>query len=295
MRNTVLSLLALAAAATPLRAGELTPTEIPASAQWLLHADLDAMRDSETGKAVFAEIEAKHGDQLRAFKRMFSLHPVTDLHDLTLYGDGKPEHAVVLIDGTFDRVHMEDVVKAADDYTAGNHDGTTIHGWKDKGTQQYAAFAKDSLLVFSRQQDLLKLALETLKTGSATAADPFFNADGAKPLVCASANLTGIELPPDAAHLVKLASTLRFAVSEHDGRFRVRAGADAGDAKAADRMRRMLDGVVALAEVADPKLQGLDLECKITATQGKPGTAIALSLPVNEWLGLMKKAAAEKK
>jgi hypothetical protein len=295
MRNTILSLLALAAAATPLRAGELVPAEIPASAQWLLHADLDGMRNSETGKAIFAEIEAKHGDQLRAFKRMFSLHPVNDLHDLTLYGDGKPDRAVVLIEGDFNREHMEDVVKAADDYTAGNHDGITIHGWKDKGTQQYAAFAKDNLLVFSRQEDLLKLALETLKNGSATTADAFFNADGAKPLVCASAHLTGIDLPPDAAHLVKLASTLRVAVSEHDGRFNVRAGADASDAKSADRMRRMLDGVVALAQV-DPKLQGLDLECKITGSQGgKPGTTISLSLPVGEWLGVMKKAVEEKK
>src|SRR5688500_13541667 len=98
MRNTLLCLIALAAP-LPLISGELAPAEVPASAQWLLHADLDAMRDSETGKAVFAEIEVKHGDQLRAFKRMFSLHPITDLHDVTLYGDGKPEHAVALIEG----------------------------------------------------------------------------------------------------------------------------------------------------------------------------------------------------
>ncbi|WP_035615181.1 hypothetical protein [Haloferula sp. BvORR071] len=295
MRNTVLCLLALGLA-TPLRAGELVPAEIPASAQWLLHADLDAMRESDTGKAVFAEIEAKHGDQFRAFKRMFSVHPMTDLHDVTLYGDGKPEHAVALIQGDFDRGHMEDVVKGADEYSAGDQDGTTVHSWKDKGVKQYAAFAKDDLLVFSRQEDLLRLALGTLKNGGGeTAADPFFAADGAKPLVSASAHLTGIDMPPDAARLLKMASTLRFAVSEQSGRFSVRAGAEAPDAKSADRMRRMLDGVVAFAEVADPKLQGLDLDCKISANPGKPGTAIALSLPVGEWLGLLKKVADEKK
>ncbi|WP_367872271.1 hypothetical protein [Luteolibacter sp. Populi] len=294
MRNTFLCLLALAAP-LPLFGGELAPAEIPASAQWLLHADLDAMRESETGKAVFAEIEAKHGDQLKAFKRMFSLHPITDLHDVTLYGDGKPEHAVALIEGEFEREHMEDVVKAADDYSAGNHDGTTVHSWKDKGTKQYAAFASDHLLVFSRQEELVKLALVTLKSEAAATADPFFNVDGVKPLVSASAHLTGIEMPADAARLLKMASTLRVAISEQGGRFSVRAGAEAPDAQSADRMRRMLDGVVAFAEVADPKLQGLDLECKISPTPGKPGTAIALSLPVGEWLGLMKKAADEMK
>ena len=53
-RNAILCLFALAA---PLRAGELNPAEIPSNAEWLLHADLDSMRGSETGKAVFAEIE----------------------------------------------------------------------------------------------------------------------------------------------------------------------------------------------------------------------------------------------
>ncbi len=96
-RNTILCLFALTA---PVRAGELAPVEVPSSAEWLLHADLDAMRASETGKAIFAEIESKHGGQLRSFKRMFSIHPVTDLRDVTLYGDGKKDHAVALIDGT---------------------------------------------------------------------------------------------------------------------------------------------------------------------------------------------------
>jgi hypothetical protein len=291
-RNTILCLFALAA---PLRAGELAPAEIPSNAEWLLHADLDAMRASETGKAVFAEIENKHGDQLRAFKRMFSLHPVGDLRDVTLYGDGKKDHAVALIDGTFDKAHMEEVVKGADDYSSSDHSGVTVHSWKDKGAKQHAAFASESLLVFSRQEELLKSALDTLKGNAPATADAFFTGDDAKPLVCGRARLAGIEMPADAARILKMASALKLVVSENAGRFSVRAGVEAADAAAADRMRRMLDGVIAFAEVADPKLQGLDLKCDITAMPDKPGIAAALSLPVGEWLGLMKKATDEKK
>jgi hypothetical protein len=290
-RNTILCLFALAA---PLRAGELAPAEIPPNAEWLLHADLDAMRASETGKAVFAEIETKHGDQLRAFKRMFSLHPVTDLRDVTLYGNGKKDHAVALIDGSFDKAHMEEVVKAADDYSAGEHSGVTIHTWTDKGARQHAAFASEGLLVFSRQEGLLKAALDTVKGNAPAPADAFFTADGAKPLVCGRARLAGIEMPADAARILTMASGLTLAISENAGRFSIRAGVEAADAAAADRMRRMLDGVIAFAEVADPKLQGLDLKCDITAMPDKPGIAAALSLPVGEWLGLMKKVADEK-
>ena len=59
----------------------------------MLHADLDAIRSSETGKAVFSRIEADHGAKLRAFKRLFSLHPLNDLQGVkfklrTKYRDG---------------------------------------------------------------------------------------------------------------------------------------------------------------------------------------------------------------
>ena len=67
MKKTAILLLALAAS---LPAAELVPARIPASAKWFLHADLDAMRESETGKAVFAQIEAEHGAKLTALKRI---------------------------------------------------------------------------------------------------------------------------------------------------------------------------------------------------------------------------------
>jgi len=290
MKTTILLLLGLAA---PIFAGEMVPAQIPASAKWMLHADLDAMRGSETGKKIFTRIEDEHGAKLRAFKRMFSIHPLTDLHGVTLYGDGKPEHAVVLIDGTFDRAHMEDVVKAADDYKESSHAGFTVHNWDDKGKDQHAAFASDRLLVFSHQAGLLKDALDVLKANAPASADPFFTAEGGKPLLAASAKLSEIDMPADAARLVRMAKTLRLAANENGGRFLLRAGADTADAKDAERLRRMLDGVVAFAQAGDAKLDGLDLRADFSSTATPPTLSAALSLPVAEWITLMEKAAEE--
>jgi len=94
MKNFILCLIPLAAS---LHAGEKVPSQIPRIRQWMLHADFDAMRGCETGKAVFQRIEADQGAQRRTFQRMFSLHLINDVHDVTLFGDGKPEHAVLLI------------------------------------------------------------------------------------------------------------------------------------------------------------------------------------------------------
>ncbi len=290
MKSAVLSILAFA---VPVFAGELIPSQVPPSAKWLLHADLDAMRDSATGKAVFARIEADHGAKLQAFKRMFSLHPLTDLRGITFYGDGRPDRGVALIDGSFDRAHMEDVVKAADDYQAGEHAGATVHSWKDKGAKQHAAFASDGLLVFSRQLDLLRQALDTLQAGASADADPFFADAGGQPLVAASARLSEIDLPADAARLVRMARTLHLAANENDGRFSIRLGTETATPHDADRLRRMLDGVIAFAQVTDVKLDGLDLRADLSVSESRPGLAASLSLPVAEWLSLMEKAAAE--
>ena len=289
MRSIFLSLLALIA---PLFAGGIIPSQVPASAKWQLHADLDALRGSETGRFIFARIEADHGAKLRAFKRMFSIHPLNDLRGITLYGDGKPDHAVALIDGTFDRAHIEDVLGAADNYETSVYAGIAVHHWKDKKVWQHAAFATESLLVFSRQKDLLHQALDVLKANTPAKPDPFFTAHGGSPLIAASARLSEIDMPGDEARLVRMAKTLHIAFHEHGGRFTVRIGAGTAEAADAENLRRMLDGVIAFVQASDARFDGLDLRTDLTADPGGPDLKATLSLPVGEWITLMEKAAA---
>ncbi|QJE97689.1 hypothetical protein [Luteolibacter luteus] len=288
------SIFYLAALAAPLHAAPLDPAQIPAAAKWLVHADIEAMRASETGKAIFTRIETDHGAQLKAAKRMFSINPIADLNGITLFGDGKPEHAVALIHGNFDRTHLEELVAAADDYSKGTYSDLTVHNWEDKGSQQHAAFANDHLLVFSRQESLLHQALDTLKAGSSADPDPFFAAEGGKPLLAGSANLSGIDLPGDEARLLRMAKSLHLAANENAGRFTIRVGANTEDATQADRLRRMLDGVVAFAQAGDAKLDGLDLQSNVAVTGDKTGLDASVSLPVNEWITVMEKAADQE-
>jgi hypothetical protein len=151
-----------------LMAAPLDPSQVPAQAKWVLHADMDAMRASETGKVVFEQIELEHGTQLRALKRMFSIHLIDDLQGVTLFGNGLPEQAVALFHGKFNRGHIEDVLRAAENFSESKHAGVEVMTWTDKGQQQHAAFAGEGLLVFSRQEELLLQALDVLKSGAAS-------------------------------------------------------------------------------------------------------------------------------
>ncbi len=291
MKSFTILLLATIA---PLTAAEIRPERIPASAKWVLHADLDAMRATITGIAVLGRIEAEHGAKLRAAKRMFSVHLIDDLRGVTLFGDGRKDHAVVLFDGTLDCGHLTDLVRAAEDHRETDHAGIAIHTWKDKGKTQHAAFANDGLLVFSHQEDLLKEALDHLKSPAPGDAITILPDAGSRPLIAAGAKLAEIEMPDDAANVLRQVRQIRLAAAESDGRFSIRMDAEASDVARANRIRRLIDGMAALAEIGNAELSAGGFEASVTTTD-KPGVSAVVSMPLGSWLGLLKKEAAKKK
>ena len=90
---------------------------------------------------------------------------------------------------------------------------------------------------------------------------------------------------------MKLASVLKISANENAGRVSIRAAAESTDATTANRLRRMIDGVIAFAEAGNPDLTRLDFRYELLPTEDKPGLAANFSLPVPEWLFLMKEAA----
>jgi hypothetical protein len=291
MKSSILSLFI--ACAAPLTAGQLVPSQISSEAKWLVHADLDAMRDSETGKAVFDLIEADHGKRLRSLSTFLALQPLNELHGITLYGDGKFEHAAALIDGKFDRQLLEGLVRTTKDYSEITHVGHVIHSWVEEGVKQHVAFASDGLMVFSRQEDGLKQALDALQPQSSSLTNSLAAAETGRPLVVARARISEMELPKDLSRLVRMTKTLQLAAFEADSRFTVRASAETDGGGDADRLRRMLDGVLAFAQTSDAKLEGLDLRAELDAITRSPVFIAVLSLPVSEWISLLRTGMEE--
>ncbi|RYD21168.1 MAG: hypothetical protein EOP88_12410 [Verrucomicrobiaceae bacterium] len=291
MKASILSLLV--AVSSPLLAGPCVPAQVPSDAKWLVHADFDAMRDSRTGQAVFSLLEADQGKRLRAVSAFLAMQPLTSLHGITLYGSGTPGQAAALVDGKFDRALLENLVRTTKGYAGFTHAGHTVHSWVEEGAKQHAAFASDNLLVFSRDEEGLKKALDTLQVPSPPSTSPLLTADEGKPLVVARARFSEMTMPDDLSRLVRTVKGLRLAASEADGRFTLRASAEAETGPDADRLRRMVDGVLAFAQVQDAKLEGLDLKAELDSVTQSPVFSATLSLPVGEWIGLLEKGAQE--
>jgi|GEM_PF-661897 len=292
MKITIFCLSLVSSLVVPLAAAEFVPSQVPASANWLAHADFDALRGSETGKAVFTEIQTKHATKLGELERMFGLQPLKDVSGVTLFGDGEAGHSVALIDGAFDRAHLEDVFRGAANYLPASHAGFSIHSWDDKGVRQHAAFGSNTLLVFSRQEGALREALDVLAANAPVQLDPFFATTVGKPLVLARANMGKIARPKGGANakMLDLVSVMQIAASEENGRFALRMAATTPTVEDADRLRLLANGMVVLAQTANPKFQGINLTSEMTSIENPPSVAATFSMPLADWIVLLNKA-----
>jgi hypothetical protein len=279
-------IIAIAIATATAHAGPWHPQQVSAEAQWMLHADLDGMRATAIGRGLAASIEQSKGRQLRAFKRMFSVNPLTDLDSVTLYGPGAKDQAVALLEGRFDRAHIEDVIGGADDYRPHDHGGVTVHQWTDQKKSQFAAFAADNRIVFSEREALVHHALDVLAGKAAAAADvPFFTAGPGAPVLHGFAMLEAIEMDGRESKLLRKAQALRLAVAEVDGKLAARAAIDAAEPRTAGRMRRVLDGLAAFSELAE--LLGGEIDFESGMSNGNRTVEVALAMPVQQFLDLV--------
>lgn len=288
-------LTSLIVATAAVQAGPWNPQHVSANAKWTLHVDLDGLRETRVGKELADRLEAEHGRQFRALKRMFSVNPLTDLAGITLYGSGAENEAVALIDGRFDRAHIEDVIGGADDYRNHRHGDATVHQWtdKDKGKTQFAAFAGDQRIVFSEREELVHHALDVLAGKAGAAAEvPFFGSGPGRPVMAGFARLAEIEMKGEESKLLRKAEALRMAVAEADGRMQVRIAIDAAKPKTAQRMHKVIEGLVAFGELAELIKGELEIESRLANEELTVETA--LSMPVGEFLDLLEKDAKMK-
>jgi hypothetical protein len=85
----------------------------------------------------------------------------------------------------------------------------------------------------------------------------------------------------------------KIHASEQNGRFAIQIAAETPDTPQAARLRRVLDGVVAMAEIGSPDLLAGGFQFDIK-TDGKPGVSATVSMPVEGWLSILKREAAKR-
>jgi hypothetical protein len=146
-------------------AAALQEDHVRSDAKWLFHANFDAMRSSELGKLIQADIQTKYQDKIDALAQLLGSDLTKDLHGVTLYGaQGGEENASALFYGNYNQSKLLALLVLNPAYSKSDYNGVTIHHWVEekKQKEQYGTFAADDLIVMAQTQDAVIAALDVL-------------------------------------------------------------------------------------------------------------------------------------
>ncbi len=129
---------------------------IAADAKWVIHVDVDAIRDNYIVKEAFKTCpmlkdSGKHFDMIRD---KIGIDLRKDLHGITLYGpDSDKKHTVAIVFSTVNKELLLEKAKKASDHKVTRHAGVEVHSWTMKHgakTETAAgAFYENEAIVFA--------------------------------------------------------------------------------------------------------------------------------------------------
>ncbi|HLB74649.1 MAG TPA: hypothetical protein VJJ98_11565 [Sedimentisphaerales bacterium] len=281
MTVLTVSVLLLAAPARLGLGGQLLRNQVGAGANWVAHLNFDQLVKSQLGQLIRSEL-AKEGleEQLQGFQTIFSFHPIDDIRDVTIYGNGSDrEKAVALFEGSFDKEKLVAVVRMNPQYKEIKDGDLVVHSWVDENKkdpngpdQRMYGCTYDNMVVLGAGFEAVKQAVDVLKGTSPNAADGVFkqsalDAEGAFFQVAANA-VNDLANHQNEAAVLEQTDELGAAVGENNGTFYVNVSLRAGSEEIAQNVKKVLEGIIAFLTLAGsehPSLAELAGKLKLSA------------------------------
>lgn len=255
-----------AALATVLGVGTLAQAEplelgqVSADANWLVHVDFDALRAAKTAQSIHQKwLNSDPVKQrLKAIRQTIGMDPLEDFRSVTFYGSRLTRlKGVVIVRAKLDRQRLLDLLSLEPSHQVSSYGSHELHTWiqhKAVAKQQTVAgsFHGSETLVLGQDPAEVKTALDVL--------------DGKAPKLAGSDSLLAEDAPPGTvlqvraiglaeadldvrSPLLRQSDLLSLVVGEYEGEVFARARLVAKTAKAADQIRAVVDGFLAVASL----------------------------------------------
>jgi hypothetical protein len=264
-------------------AGPLNKGRVDAEAKWVVHADLDAVMASRTGRFIAAHKAEMDLGPLEEFKKKTGLDAFRDIHGVTVYGTTEsPDEAVAIIHGN-DKVESAVNALMAGDETVAKVElgGRAVFRWTEDGSDRYGYLKRGDgnshMFVVSKASSQLERALKVMDGGGASMATVKDGPMASLPRRGAMVYVVMRDLDSAAAFgpkILRTAKNARAELGEDEeglyGELRITAG-EAEDAKNIADFGRGLIALGKMASQGDPELkdlvqvmEGIKLEAKGT-------------------------------
>ncbi len=291
-----------------LPAAPFDPAQVAEDAKWFAHVDFDGLKASATGRYAIDQLKMAVARRAEGRASIDWDRILQQVHSVTAYGaglDGIPEdQSVILIQTSPKAQAMIDGVLAGQELA---HEGKvpfkTVQGKRFPtylfANDVYMTYPRRDLIVISRQFDHVERALRVLngRRGSLTERNPLMASVGRESfLVVASANglHTLKDVPPQARWLQK-ATGLQLALGERGKDLAARVTLHTEDPESAIQMRRLLEGVLAMATLV--QVQGQDfsrLVENVSVNESDCALTIGLRYPAEEVIKLVESLITER-
>jgi hypothetical protein len=286
-------MLVLMIGATQANADPLKLSQVPASAKWLAHVDVDAMRSSKVFQEMYQQciVAQGRGELIDRMGQMWGLDVRQDLHAVTLYGNRMVRgQGVLIVKATMDSSTVLDKARKAHDYRSQSYHDHEMHAWtpqKGAAKQQVAgSFVKPDVLVLASSVDLLKSALDVLDGNSDSLQGKDAQLAGAVPPgTMFLARAAGIDksLAGDEHAICAALESLDYAEGQHDHEWFGNLSVKAKDEAVAERIASTMEGAVSLLWLqasSTPKLQQLFAQVK--TERDETGVNCSFRAPVTQ-------------
>lgn len=295
---TCLTLLMTRSFAGPLDAGR-----VPDNAVWVVHIDVERLKETEMGKFLMEELSKPEAEQkLAAARTVFDFDPRKDLQTVTMFGtDLKNPSAVVLAQGRFDPERLATLAGGQNNYQRSDYAGVVIHQWDDEksGSPMYAAFPAAGWIAAGPAPEALKAALDVLagrKPSLSSRENSFLpKADNSLPVLVAAVSTAGAAVPDDAPPAVKDARSGAVIVSELAGEVSLEMAVEFANAERAAQVRDMAAGFIAMAALnAQENPELAEVAQKAQVSLDGLTARLRLRIPASKLRAAAQKAAAEQ-
>ncbi len=249
--NLCLVATAVLAAASVVQAEPLQADRVPAKAQWVVHVDADAARESQVIAAFWqACLDPKAKRALKRLRERWDFNVEQELQSLTFYstriGSRRP---VAIVHAKLDKKKIVDRFKDSEPQTT-EYQGHTIFSWKKKETKHRhnasVAFYRPNLAVVAEDAKLVRSALDVLqgaapnlKSDSPLAADT----PAGTIIVGRAVQLDKNECPCPVLDVLQQVS---YVAAEHEGHWTEQMTIVTDSKQVAQRVKDSLQGLLAI-------------------------------------------------
>ena len=243
-------------------AGDIDPALVSADAKWVAHLDVSGMLESGLGKALLEKLQDERIQaRIAEFSQAFGFDPRTDLDSVSLWGTGyRPDDGVAVFKGVFDHDRLLALLDKNEGHETSQHGEFTVHRWtqrpegpNDEG-ERYGTFYREGVVLVTRAKATLENALDQLAKAGGTlvgqdapallpkrAEGTFFFAAGS--------DLSGVAAVHPRAQWTRLVSSAHMVFGQTDGTVFLDIELTAGDEPNATRLRNVVSGMLAVAQL----------------------------------------------